>query len=300
MSTESGQQMDTMKPFERAIAKSQENFAKANEGLEYDQEKIFAMQALMKTDFALQVANKNSLSVHLAMLNVAATGLTLNPAYGYAYLVPRDGAIVLDISYKGLLKIATDTGSIMWGRAEVVYSGDSFIYHGPAQMPEHRAEPFSKTRGDVIGVYCIAKTRDGDILTEVMALDEIEKIRGKSDLYARKKSGPWVEWFTEQCRKAVIKRAQKTWPRTDRTEHLLKAIEVANASEGGYTLDAEPVRTLDETQAAKVNEWLESTGVNREELLHLFDVESVEAIPRLRYNEVIATIKAKGGAHEDH
>src|SRR5699024_1726795 len=139
----------------------------------------------------------------------------------YAYLVPRDGAIVLDISYKGLIKIATDTGSIMWARADLVYEHDEFTYHGPANMPEHKADVFRKDRGALVGAYCIAKTCDGDVLTEVMPVEEIEKIRGKSMAYVKKKSGPWVTWFTQMVKKAVIKRASKTWPYTDRSQLLL-------------------------------------------------------------------------------
>lgn len=280
-------------PHMAAIVGAEKNFREVANNLDYEVEKVFATQALMKTDFAMQIATKNPTSVKLAMMNLAATGLTLNPAYAYAYLVPRDGAIVLDISYKGLLRIATDTGSIMWGRADCVYEKDAFEYLGPAAMPIHKANPFAD-RGEVIGVYCIAKTCDGDILTDVLDMAEIAKIRGKSDLYAKRKSGPWVEWFTEMCCKAVIKRAQKTWPHSDRTDKLLNAIEMANKAEGGYTLEHVPLTVINEEQQIKVNEWLESTGVNAQEVLSLFDVETVAAIPKLRYNEVIDAIKAKG------
>src|SRR5690606_32765748 len=186
-------------PYQSAIAKAKERFVEiAGDPRSYDVESIFAMQALMKTDFAMQTANKNPKSVHLAMINVASTGLTLNPAHAYAYLIPRDGAICLDISYKGLIKIATDTGSVLWVRADLVHEADEFTYHGPAAMPQHKANPF-KDRGAPVGVYCIAKTRDGDILTEVMDYAELEKIRGKSMSYAKKKSGPWVEWFAQMA-----------------------------------------------------------------------------------------------------
>lgn len=223
-------------PWQVAIQKSKDRFAKvAASTVNYDKESIFAMQALMKTDFAMQTANKNPQSVHMAMINIASTGLTLNPANGYAYLVPRDRAIHLDISYKGLIKIATDTGSIEWARADVVYEADSFAYHGPAAIPEHHADPFKKDRGEIVGVYCIAKTRGGDILTEVMPRDEIDKIRSKS----MAKSGPWFEWFVQMCKKAVIKRASKTWPYTEQSERMGQAIEIANESEGGYDLDSE-------------------------------------------------------------
>lgn len=278
-------------PYQSAIQKAKERFEKvAQESVNYDRESIFAMQALMKTDFALQTANKNPTSVHLAMINVASTGLTLNPANGYAYLVPRDGAIHLDISYKGLIKIATDTGSIRWARAELVHEKDAFTYHGPAREPEHKADAF-RDRGEIIGVYCIAKTSDGDILTEIMPFDELDKIRGKSMAYAKKKSGPWVEWFEQMAKKAVIKRASKTWPYTERAERLMEAIELANTSEGGYDLQAEPVRLVSEKQAMAIRDTAEAAEVDLAGVLALMDVETVEAIPAARYVEVIKTIE---------
>lgn len=228
-------------PWQSAIQSARERFEKNSDLVSYDKESIFAMQAIMKTDFAMKIANQNPTSVKLAMINVASTGLTLNPAHGYAYLVPRDNAIHLDVSYKGLIKIATDTGAVRWARAELVYESDTFVYHGPALSPEHRSEPF-KERGEAVGAYCIAKTSDGDILTEIMPRDEIDKIRSKSTAFTRGKEGskgPWEEWFDQMAKKAVIKRASKTWPYTERSDVLSHAIEIANASEGGYDLEPE-------------------------------------------------------------
>lgn len=224
-------------PYMGALQKAQSRFIEiAGDKRAWDIESIFAMQHIAKNDFAMQIANRNPMSVQLAMYNAASTGLTLNPANGYAYLVPRDGAIRLDISYKGLIKIATDTGSVEWARAELVYAEDHFEYNGPAKAPEHKANPF-KPRGDLVGVYCIAKTHGGDMLTEVMDFSELEKIRSKSDAWAKKKAGPWAEWFGEMSRKAVIKRAQKTWPYTEKSDRLAKAVEIANDAEGGYSVE---------------------------------------------------------------
>lgn len=284
-------------PYQVAIQKAKERFAKvASETVDYDTESIFAMQALMKTTFAMETANKNPHSVHLSMINVASTGLTLNPAHAYAYLVPRDGSIVLDISYKGLIKIATDTGSIRWARADLVFENDTFVYHGPAKAPEHKSDVFRK-KGDVIGVYCIAKTCDGDILTEVMGIEEIEKIRGKSMAYAKKKSGPWVEWFEQMCKKAVIKRASKTWPYTERADRLMDAIELANANEGGYDLEGKAVALIDDKQAEKIRTALEVTGVDPAPLLSLFEIEAVEALPAGRFVEFMKTVEEAANAH---
>lgn len=251
-------------PYKSAIIKAKEKFEKIARPEDYDKESIFAMQAIMKSDFAMKTANDNPTSVHLAMLNVASTGLTLNPAHGYAYLVPRDRAIRLDISYKGLIKIATDTGSVMWARADLVYENDTFTYNGPAAAPTHQANPF-KERGEFIGAYCIAKTRDGDILTEVIDKAEIENIRNTSQTYL-KKSGPWIDWFSQMVKKTVIKRASKTWPYTDRRSVLNDAIELANDAEGGYVFDAPKVE--DEVYKGRPNDgcWIPFSDEEKEKI----------------------------------
>ena len=248
--------------FEEGIDSARERFELLAGGhLQYGDEEIFAMQALTKNDYVFKVANQNPRSVQLAMVNVASTGLTLNPAHGYAYLVPRDGAIVLDISYKGLIKIATDSGAILWARAECVHENDRFTYNGPASMPEIKADPF-RDRGPIIGAYCIAKTQQGDILTEVMDRASLEQVRSASTAWVKGsvgKKGPWEDYFSEMCRKAVIKRARKTWPYTDPQGRLALAVELANKAEGGYTFEhaaqpepAQPTpEEIAERQAAK-------------------------------------------------
>tara|TARA_Y100001951_G_scaffold105377_1_gene122755 strand:+ start:9264 stop:10217 length:954 start_codon:yes stop_codon:yes gene_type:complete len=259
-----------LQPYQDAIATAKTHFVKvAEQSVDYDRECVFAGQALMKNDFAMKTANNNPNSVHLAMINVASTGLTLNPANAYAYLVPRDGSIMLDISYKGLIKIATDSGSILWARADIVYSEDTFVYHGPANMPEHQADPFAQNRGEIVGAYCIAKTKDGDILTEVMPMAEIAKIRDKSMSYAKGKSSPWKDWFEQMAKKAVIKRACKTWPYTDR--RLDDAIEIANASEGGYDLESKTIEAeeaperIDDEMAKAINAQLKKGCSDQEQ-----------------------------------
>src|SRR5690606_26134363 len=126
------------------------------------------------------------------------------------------------ISYKGLIKIATDAGAVIWARAECVHANDRFLYRGPAAMPEISCDPF-RERGEIVGAYCIAKTDRGDILAEVMDLAAIHQVRSASTAWTKGgngKKGPWEDYFAEMCRKAVIKRARKTWPYTKLSEKL--------------------------------------------------------------------------------
>lgn len=196
------------------------------------EESQFAIQSLQKNE---KLAQCIPITVQNAVINVAAVGLTLNPALGYAYLVPESvkqldnqwrQECMLRVSFKGLLKIATDSGSIMLCKAEIVKEKDEFLYTGAFSLPEHKMNPFSD-RGKTVGVYCAAKTHQGDWIIDVMGLDDINKIKEKA-----KTKTVWTEWEDEMIKKAVIKRASKQWPKTDRDDRLDKAIAVVNEYEG--------------------------------------------------------------------
>ena len=217
-------------PWMQAIGNAKTKFNQIG-GMDYDRESMFAMQSIVKNDYILDVAMKNPQSVRNAVINIAAVGLSLNPATKNAYLVPRDGEICLDISYMGLIKIATDTGSILWAKADVVYESDNFIYNGPASKPMHTADVFSTERGDMVGVYCIAKTVDGEFLVETMTAADIADIRKKSK-GADSKYSAWITFTGEMWKKAVIKRASKTWPKTERSDKFDRAIHFIDESEG--------------------------------------------------------------------
>lgn len=226
---------DTNNPAD-VISHVEANFQKINTfKMDYRKEALFAMQALGKNDFLNKIAKQNPVSLRNAVLNVAAIGISLNPALADAYLVPRDNMVCLDISYKGLIKVATESGAMKWVQAELVYEKDTFVYKGPAVMPEHHSDPFDDDRGPVKGVYCIAKTADGDILTEVMNKDQLQKVKNASPAYKRN-SGPWIEFEGEMSKKAVIKRASKRWPRVETDDRLREAINMLNENEG-YEFD---------------------------------------------------------------
>jgi len=235
------QQIDNRPPWQLALAGSKDKFLeinKINNFVNYDTEAMFALQLITKNDYLMKIANNNPASLRNAVINIAAIGLSLNPATKYAYLVPRDNQACLDISYIGLIKLATDTGSIMWARAELVHEKDTFIYNGATEKPEFNSpDPFN--RGEIKGVYCVAKTKEGDYLSGIMSIDEINQIKNRS-MSAKKGSGPWVTDFGEMAKKTIIKRESKTWPKTDKSERFDNAIEVINQHDG-IDFDVHPI-----------------------------------------------------------
>lgn len=220
------------------IYSTRERFEKMSGGaLSFEREAGFAIQIVAGNDYSMRIAMDNRQSVINAVTNVAAIGISLNPAKRQAYLVPRDGKICLDISYMGLLDLAIQSGSIMWGQAELVYDKDRFELQGFDKPPLHNRDPFAKDRGDITGVYVVVKTRDGDYLTTCMSIDEVFDIRNRSSAWKawveKKKRCPWMTDEGEMIKKTVIKRAYKLWPKTDRLD---SAVHFLN-TEGGEGLE---------------------------------------------------------------
>lgn len=198
--------------------------------LKFQQEALHARMACEGNSYLMKAVDKNPGSLQKAVYSVATVGLSLNRATSYAYLVPRDGEVCLDISYKGLIKIATDTGSIRWAKAEIVYANDSFLMKQIGEQPEHSFDPFGD-RGEAVGVYCVAKTSDGDYLAGTMSKAELMDIKKKSPS-ASSSYSPWNTFEHEMWKKCVIKRESKTWPKTERSERLHEAIQIVNDQEG--------------------------------------------------------------------
>lgn len=196
----------------------------STESISWDREKQFAIQALQANDFLNDTAWKNPTTLQNAIINIANIGISLNPALKHAYLVPRGGAVCLDVSFMGILHIAQKSGAISWGQAKIVYENDDYVNTGVDTAPRHEQKTFGD-KGAIVGVYCTVKLPNGDYLTEEMDMAVIEKIKGAS----KSAKGPWKAWPEEMMRKAVVKRASKYWPACDRVGY---AVDMLNKQEG--------------------------------------------------------------------
>lgn len=223
--------MSNLAVIEQDVYGARSSFASVltDSALNFEREAEFAIQTFQNNDYAAKIAASNRQSVVNAVTNIAAIGISLNPAKRQAYLVPRDGRICLDISYMGLMDLAMATGSILWAQAELVYAHDSFALNGFDKPPTHSYNPFAKERGEIVGVYVVVKTADGDYLTTCMSRDDIDGIMNRSQSVKSGKSSPWKTDYGEMAKKTVVKRAYKYWPKTDRLD---KAIHHLNTDSG--------------------------------------------------------------------
>lgn len=224
------------------IGKQADRFQKLNtiNAVDFAQECLFAKQQLMKNEYTFKAALANPASLQAAILNVAAIGISLNPALAHAYLVPRAPVsgqapvICLDISYRGLVKLATDSNAIRDCKSVLVYEGDHFLWKGAYEMPEHHADPFDTERKKVKGAYNIARMDDGSVMIDVIDKAYIDKVQKTS----RAQNGPWKTWWEEMVMKTATRHASKSWPPGDDRERFDKAIELFDQQDGiAYTLD---------------------------------------------------------------
>lgn len=207
-----------------------ERFAQLTSKEDFQKELSFALQHIGKNPYLKKATFESNVQ---AVLNIAQTGLTLNPVMKFAYLVPRfqNGQVetCLEPSYMGLCKLVTDTGSAKRIYAHPVFEGDEFEVSLGINM-EIKHKPKFKTK-NITHVYAVAILSDGAPMVEVMTLQDIEDIQERSESFKAYKAGKikscvWVSDFVEMSRKTVIRRLVKYLPKTEMWEHLSNAINL--------------------------------------------------------------------------
>ncbi len=110
----------------------------------------------------------------------------------------------------GILKKVRNSGELSSITAQIVKANDSFRYFvdSDGEHIEHEPLVFGD-RGDMVGAYALAKTKDGSIYVETMRKDDIDKVRAVS---RAKNNGPWVTWYEEMAKKTVMRRLSKRLP----------------------------------------------------------------------------------------
>jgi len=278
----------------------------------FEAECHFAMQLLEKNKYLMETAQKNPNSLKNAIMNVSAIGISLNPALKHAYLVPREGVVILDISYLGLVAVACDSGTIVAAPAELVhgprgnYQGDTYRWRGRFLPPEHESpEPFHPDRinadnplENVIGGYCVALLPSQTVIVEQMSIAEMLVIRDSSMAYTKGavgKKGPWEnKWSGRMGLKSIVKRAAHSWPQTGQRIRLDTAIHVLNQHEGLREEDlaggdqpqrreaAPPRALITQEQSSELRLSLLQAGLDIPEFCRSAGIESLEQLEASR------------------
>jgi recombination protein RecT len=165
----------------------------------------------IRRNFDLVTCNRNSLL--LSLIWCAQKNLEPGVDDG-CWLIPFKQMVTPVPAYKGLIKVAKDTESVLDVQPYPIYEHDDFDYgYGLSPYLTHKPPKFGSDRGKLIGAYVVFTMPDNTKRFHVMDRAGIEKIRDVSPAYRGDKTGSiWVIWEEAMFLKTIIKQGFKYIP----------------------------------------------------------------------------------------
>ena len=199
-----------------------------------------AINAVKKTPLLAQCDPQSVLGSFMAS---AALGLEPNTIQQQAFLIPYKKRTKIDnqwvdiyecqfqVGYRGFITLAHRSPHISSIQSEAIHEGDLFDHlQGSESFLRYRKA--LKDRGDLIGSFCYTRLESGIEMATVLPLEEVHKIRSKSETYNallrrvdladnqrdREKAEknlaetPWVMWEDDMAAKSATKKHAKQLP----------------------------------------------------------------------------------------
>lgn len=235
-----------------------------------------AVNAIRKTPRLLEC---DPTSVIGALMTAVALGLEPNTIQQQAYLIPyKKRALVrgkwidtyecqFQIGYRGFITLSHRSNHIAKIEADAIHENDTFE-HMQGTESFLRYKKSLTNRGKIIGAFCYVKLTNGNEMSLVLPIDEVNKIKSKSETFnslvrgieesdndkdrakAQKKldETPWVLWEDDMAAKSAIKKMAKFLPITP-GETFSAASQIDADNESGNVIDlsamADPDRVKD-------------------------------------------------------
>lgn len=192
-------------------------------------------------------------SVLVSLLRAAAVGLEPDGgALGQAYLVPFGRECTLIIGYRGMVKLARNSGDVADVWAEVVYQHDQFDYEfGLNPTLKHKRNDDVADPGELKYVYAVARFRDGERKFVVLNKADITKIRGVSRSSGNS-SSPWQQWPAEMWKKSAVRRLCKLLPLSVESKDAMSHDEEHEGSKS--VIDVPEIPLLNQAEDAETEQ----------------------------------------------
>ncbi|MFM0165676.1 recombinase RecT [Paraburkholderia sediminicola] len=238
-----------------------------------------AINCVKKTPRLLECDPQSVLGAFMAS---AALALEPNTVLQQAYLIPygkrgknkttgewevQGYECQFQIGYRGFVALAHRSPYILTLEAEAIHDGDHFDHlKGSRSFLEYRKA--LKDRGDLIGSFAFSKLDGGGEAATVLTLDDIHRIRGRSETYQallkgvdkankdweKKKAAekladtPWVWAEDDMSAKSAIKKHSKMLP-LQPGDAMTAAVALDADRDDGKTIDMADLADVDKMRA---------------------------------------------------
>jgi len=147
-----------------------------------------------------------------AIIQACQLGLEPDGVLGEYWLTPRrihgEWQVVGITGYRGLMKLARQSGDMDWIFPSVAYASDAFEYEeGDHPFVKHKPGPGPRDPVRITHAYAVVCFKSGSRLPRVLPRWDIDVVR---DRYAAAKDdGPWVTHYGDMAMKTAIRRLCK-------------------------------------------------------------------------------------------
>jgi len=205
--------------------KSQEFYVQISNALPQGNLSTKRYQSACLTALAVQpkLLQCNPSSVIKAMMESARYGLEPNSPLSEAALVPYGQDCKFLIEYRGMMKLAWNTGLIKSLDYDKVCQDDEFEYSkGSKGLSFHHRPSLSSSRGEGNIYYAYAELKHGGTAFQVMTREDIVSHAKQFSRGYSSKSSPWQTDFDAMAYKTVIRQlCDKKLPKSTTEQSVL-------------------------------------------------------------------------------
>lgn len=191
----------------------------------------YAMTTLQVTPGLAQCTIKSFVG---AVMEAAQLMLPPDNQLGWAYILPYKNKgkweAQFQLGYKGIKTLMYRSGQVAAVRANVVREGDQFEWlDGLVPLLTHA--PGGNPEAPIMSAWAVVDTRHGGHIPWVMTVDQIEKIKQRSQA-AKSGYGPWMnaDDYPWMAMKTCIKQAGKLAPLEYALQRAINLDDLAEAN----------------------------------------------------------------------
>lgn len=154
-----------------------------------------------------------------ALLTCAQLGLEPNTPSGEAYLIPYGGVCTFVPGYRGLAKLAWQSGQIAELYAELVHERDTFTYRKGLHRDLVHEPHLDGDAGKVIGAYAVVKLTNGGVAFDYWPIADIRAHQAAhSNKRSAKAPADLAGWMD---RKVILRQVLKLVPSSPEVQAAL-------------------------------------------------------------------------------